>query len=265
MNFHPASELFPLMRAAELAALADDIAAHGLDDPITLLDGAVLDGRNRLRACEIAGVEPQFVEWSQNGSTPIEWVVSHNLKRRHLTIAQRAAIAFDLLPQLEAEAKERQRLSQGPGKKGSPIADDLSGRSDAKAAEMVGVGRTAVATAKAVAKRNPAVLDAMRSGDLTVAEARRKVGLTVGAHAPITDGAPRVAFGKGDKWREASEPLARYLARFKKRGYDFPHVAPNEARKRLATIERLIAELMEARSGLEPRSHNYRLTAGREP
>jgi hypothetical protein len=42
---------------------ADDIRQNGLVEPVALLDGLVLDGRNRLRACEIAGVEPRFVEW----------------------------------------------------------------------------------------------------------------------------------------------------------------------------------------------------------
>jgi hypothetical protein len=46
--------------------------------------------------------------------SPVEWVISTNL-RRHLTASQRAVVALDILPLLEREAKERQRL--GPGKR----------------------------------------------------------------------------------------------------------------------------------------------------
>jgi ParB-like chromosome segregation protein Spo0J len=43
----------------ELRALANDIKANGQLEAIVLYDGKVLDGRNRLAACELAGVEPR--------------------------------------------------------------------------------------------------------------------------------------------------------------------------------------------------------------
>jgi hypothetical protein len=45
-------------------------------------------------------------------------------------------------------------MSEGRGQKGSPISDDLIGRSDEKAAEIVGVGRATVAAAKAIQNRD---------------------------------------------------------------------------------------------------------------
>lgn len=56
-------------------------------------------------------------------------------------LAQRAALALDLLPHLEAEAKER--MSEGG--KGTPIPEYLQGESAEKAADLVGVGRSTVA------------------------------------------------------------------------------------------------------------------------
>lgn len=91
---HPAAELFPLMSDDELAALADDIKENGLRQPIVLDgDGKLLDGRNRLRACEAAGIKPSFV--SVNGSDPVAFVVSLNVKRRNLTASQRAIAAAE--------------------------------------------------------------------------------------------------------------------------------------------------------------------------
>lgn len=112
ISSHPAAELFPFMSDEELAELAADIRAHGLLEPIVLLGGLVLDGRNRLRACEAAGVEPSFIEWDGSGD-PAVWVLSKNLKRRHLSTSQRAMVAAKLLGYYAAEAKERYDATVG--------------------------------------------------------------------------------------------------------------------------------------------------------
>jgi len=263
-EIHPAAELFPPMGSEDLLQLAEDIRAHGLLDPIAIHEGLVLDGRNRLRACELVGAEPRFVPADLNGMTPIEYVVSHNLHRRHLTIAQRAALALDLLPKLEEEARERMLAG-----KADPRPETDEGRSDEKAAAMVGVGRTTVAAAKAIAKRSPKVVEQMRAGELTVAAGARAAGFEGlgqgrGANGgPIEEGKRSVYYGKGDKFREATEPLRRYLAAWEGRDFEFRHVNPREAGKRIAVIDDLLGGLTAARADLEPRSHKATLTMGR--
>ena len=115
-SFHPACLLFPRLNDDDLKALSDDIRHNGLLIPIVTLDGQILDGRNRFEACQIAGIKPRFVEWEGDGS-PLAWVVATNLVRRHLTASQRAVVAFDLLPMLEVEAKERQNAHWVGGKR----------------------------------------------------------------------------------------------------------------------------------------------------
>jgi hypothetical protein len=66
----------------------------------------VLDGRNRLRACRAAGVEPRFQTWDGRGSA-IELVVSANLRRRHLNESQRAMLGAELKELLAKEALKR--------------------------------------------------------------------------------------------------------------------------------------------------------------
>jgi hypothetical protein len=88
MNVHPAAAVFPMLPDDELAALADDIAANGLIHPIvTTPDGDVLDGRNRLAACELAGIAPHFIT---HDGDPIAFVLSANVARRHMTTGARA-------------------------------------------------------------------------------------------------------------------------------------------------------------------------------
>ena len=43
-EFHHLAEIFPMLEEEDLKALAEDIKAKGLTEPITLYEGKVLDG-----------------------------------------------------------------------------------------------------------------------------------------------------------------------------------------------------------------------------
>jgi hypothetical protein len=90
IELHPLCTLFPRLAGAEFDALVADIRANGLRQPITRVNGMVLDGGNRYRACLAAGVEPTFVEF--DGDNIVSFVLSANLHRRHLSAGQQAAI-----------------------------------------------------------------------------------------------------------------------------------------------------------------------------
>lgn len=177
MEAHQAADLFPLMSDDELQALADDIAANGLNQPIVTYEGRILDGRNRARACEMAGVEIETIEWDDPGCGPVAWVVSQNIRRRHLTATQRSALAVDLLPELEAEAKERQAHgSTAPGKalvEKVPQASQPKARD--RAAELVQVNERYVSDAKKIAAQSPELLSQMRAGEISLRDAQREV------------------------------------------------------------------------------------------
>jgi hypothetical protein len=96
---HPAAALFPRLNDVELDALADDIVKNGQRQNIVLhRDGSILDGVNRMRACEIAGREPRTSKWDGEEGQELAYVLSQNLKRRHLSESQRGMIASKLAP-----------------------------------------------------------------------------------------------------------------------------------------------------------------------
>jgi hypothetical protein len=91
---HPMAARDPMMPEDELAGLV-----NGLLHPIMLgewieddetITFCVIDGRNRLRACQIAGVEPRFERFY--GLDVRSFIVSVNLEWRNLTAGQRAML-----------------------------------------------------------------------------------------------------------------------------------------------------------------------------
>jgi hypothetical protein len=102
MNVHPNAAMFPMMSEPELRSLADDIKANGLKEAITLADwddvkDGLVDGRNRLKACEMAGVEPQFAHL--NGEDVRAFIISKNVERRSLTAGQKAMAVAMIYPE----------------------------------------------------------------------------------------------------------------------------------------------------------------------
>ena len=56
MKPHPFADILPLLEGEAFDSLVADIRANGLLEPIMIHEGLILDGRNRYRACEAAGI-----------------------------------------------------------------------------------------------------------------------------------------------------------------------------------------------------------------
>ncbi|HMN10864.1 MAG TPA: ParB/RepB/Spo0J family partition protein [Bellilinea sp.] len=167
MDFHEYASLFPMLDDIELGELTEDIRSNGLIEPIVLYEGKVLDGRNRYLACREANVEPRFVQY--DGHDPLGFVVSKNLHRRHLTSSQLAVIALDVLPELEAKARER--MTAGINQHSSPsqpIDRGSKGRATDEAATMLGTNRQHVSDAKKIAEEAPELIKEIRDGKLSI-------------------------------------------------------------------------------------------------
>ena len=167
----------------EFSALVEDIRANGQREPIYLHEGRIIDGRNRYRACQQLGIEPDTRVWDGVGSL-VAFVVSLNLQRRHLTSSQKAIVAIDVLPMLEVEAKERQRAAGeefGRGKLHQLIDEAIDEprkpvpQALEQAAQMVGTNRQYVSDAKRLRDEAPELLERVRSGELTIPQAKTEM------------------------------------------------------------------------------------------
>lgn len=96
MKFHPLADIFPLFTGDELQALADDIKTNGQREPIVVFKKQILDGRNRWMACRLAKVEPEFEEFEGTDREALAFVISINLRRRHMSESQRAWVAAQM-------------------------------------------------------------------------------------------------------------------------------------------------------------------------
>ena len=71
-NWHEAACLFPMISKADLEILADSIKQHGLQNPVVLYEGKVLDGRNRLMANDRCRADvPRVASGRRNHAGPV--------------------------------------------------------------------------------------------------------------------------------------------------------------------------------------------------
>lgn len=190
MKLHPLAKQFPPLEAEELADLVADIKASGLREDITTLDGMILDGQNRQAACEAAGVKPRFDPYI--GKDPVAFVISKNLKRRHLTTGQRAMIA-------------------------AAIVDcQNSDTSIGKAAKSLHVSRQSIHIAKHVRRRSPALASKVRSGKISLNAAEEKLEPKTRIKNPILPSEPPEGFGGDEISRQLKPRTTITQAEFQK-------------------------------------------------
>lgn len=156
---HPLADIFPLMTGEEFVALKADIKENGLLEPIWVLDGLLLDGRNRFRACQEVGVKPVFRDYE--GDNPTAFVISLNLKRRHLNESQRGMVAAKLA-----------NMSVGRNWENNSANLQNKNVSQTQAAELLNVGTRTVASAKKVEEKgSPELVAAVEQGKIAVSTA----------------------------------------------------------------------------------------------
>jgi predicted secreted protein len=157
MKVHPYSEIFPLLEGSALDELAADIKKNGLREPIWTYRGQVLDGRNRLAACQKTNEKPRFQEFRGDDAGAQSFVISVNLHRRHLNESQRASIAAKL-----SKLEPGQRLETGK----------FAGLTQETAAKTLNVSERTVRAAKKVHEKGSVALNkALDAGEVSASKA----------------------------------------------------------------------------------------------
>ena len=191
VSHHSCATLFPLLEGEDLAALADDIRAHGLREPIWLYEGLILDGRNRERACKMVAVEPRYVQYT--GDDPIGFSWSMNGARRHLNRGQLAGATTameGMYAELAAERKAKLFVGNTNAARKTVPADlpePFEGEEERTevrkgarerearemAAKVTGASGRTVGQYKRVAKQAPDLAEKVMAGDVALDRAER--------------------------------------------------------------------------------------------
>jgi len=169
---HPLGQIMPRMEAEQYHTFTADIKKNGLQNPIVLYEGKILDGWNRYSVCISQSIEPCFTKYE--GDCPATFVMSSNMERRHLTPGQKACISTEILPFVEAEAKTRNiRKDVSTGVVGSEPTQ--KGRSSAKVAKMLHISDKSVLLAKKLKREDPEIFEKVKRGAYTLNDAKRNV------------------------------------------------------------------------------------------
>ena len=141
LNYHPAADAFPMMDDQRYQELVADIRERGQQEPITLCEGMILDGRNRYKACVEIGIEPKTKEYHGD---PWQQAWSLNGQRRDLQSEdQRYLIWKYVNEQSEAFQAKQQAIKDEANRKRSEAAKSQHKVSNPRAGEVMVVEQPA--------------------------------------------------------------------------------------------------------------------------
>lgn len=157
LRVHPAAEVFPRLPKKQLEELASDIREKGgLHEGVTLYlepdsgEEVLLDGRNRLDAVDLLGDEifdakgKVRKEWSGrtllSGHDPVAWVISANIRRRHLSKREQADL---IVAAVKAGTNHRAKSARWVKGKSGSSKDPVKGQVLEEAAKQGISARTA--------------------------------------------------------------------------------------------------------------------------
>lgn len=157
---HPLSAAFPAMQADEYQALHDSIMEIGVQNPITLLDGMVIDGWHRYTVANELDMDCPVVELGD--VDPRDFVLAQNKARRHVTQAQLAMATTAVYAWKPV----------GSNQHANRVGTECPPKSNAELADAAGVSEKTIKQAKAVqTKAAPEVVEAVKRGEIGLPKA----------------------------------------------------------------------------------------------
>lgn len=179
IKFHPLANLFPMLSDPELEDLGEDIRQNGQLEDVILHRDMILDGRNRYTAAARKGLPVRTEQFTGDDREALNWVISKNLKRRHLTESQRAMVAARIAT-LRLGANQHSQAAPI----GAPLLDLVSASepqpspptsvSQTEAADLMSVGRRSVQRAATVVEQGiPELQTAVEQDKVAVSVAEK--------------------------------------------------------------------------------------------
>jgi ParB-like chromosome segregation protein Spo0J len=156
---HELSAAFPQMAADDFQSLKDSIENIGVQNPIALFDGKVIDGWHRYRAANDLGIDCPSVDIGD--VDPRDFVLAQNKARRHITQAQ-LGMATTAVYQWNPKA----------GRPTKESSTEYPIKTNSELAAIAGVSKKTITQAKAVqSNAAPEVQEAVKRGEIGLPKA----------------------------------------------------------------------------------------------
>jgi len=171
MKAHRFASVFPLMNDREYKELKEDIEKNGVIEPITLFEEQILDGRNRYKACKELKIIPKFENYK--GNNALQFVISTNLKRRHLNESQRAMVAIEHRKVFDEEARSRRGLRTDIVAQVPPSEE--MGKAREKLGQAFSVSGRYIDMAETIKEKAPKRIEAIKKGEKKISSVYREI------------------------------------------------------------------------------------------
>lgn len=237
LSVHPLAMMIPGMTDADFRRLEEDADARGIQEPLILFEGKVLDGRHRLLIAGSTGLPVQLTEFDGDEARARAFVWSVNVARRHLTVPQLALAAqrFGFIDAAKAEAPAAKRKWQN-------VASEKLGRSvTPRTLERFDAVRLEAAP-ETVAKIETGEIARM---DVAVKAAAAERSLIEGYTVPVPPVVSRTAWDRLGCARGDILAAERYVLAGTDGGLDLARFA-NRAREMQAALIRIYQLLEDA-------------------
>lgn len=168
----------------ERRQLESNLVAEGCRDALVVWKGYLLDGHNRFEICSRIGIQFRTceVELPSRDAAKL-WIEENQLGRRNLTQDQRAAIAFRILQRRVAQSKKNRArkggLAGGAGRAQLSLVVAPSTKQTPRLRERLAAAHAvSPKTIRAIthlANHDPAIVERLVAGTLTIKEANQRV------------------------------------------------------------------------------------------
>jgi ParB-like chromosome segregation protein Spo0J len=189
-QIHPAAAVFPMLSDDELKVLADDIKANGQREPIIKTPlGVIIDGRNRLAACQMLGITPFYKDIILDEGEVASYVISKNIHRRHLTKEKQAYLIVKAMEASTDLAKSARSVKRNDDGRMAGSTKDPAKEAVVQECEKYGISKRTAE--KAIGKTKPA-----RETRTRVTSPTRR---PTSAAKPLAAGTPVLLKGEEDR------------------------------------------------------------------
>lgn len=193
---HPFAGLFDLLSVRELADLSENIATHGQREPVMIHRNMILDGRNRYRACRLKGLPVCYEQFPGTNDEALDYVISKNVYRRHLSSSQRA-LAMASYEEYRHGGKRRNLVFQDADLRLDGVDSARPEPTRAELAERGHVSKRLINSAATVRDHGaPELNDAVRKGDIAASTAEQIAHRPIDEQKAILESLPRDEQGK---------------------------------------------------------------------